>query len=95
MSPDQVPHGGEVIPPGERRGQHAAIFSKINSDPIYSPYINRASLERLWDRQDARKQLVKQHEAIWAAIRARDPEKAAQAAHEHLSYVETVLRDTR
>ncbi len=54
-----------------------------------------ASLERLWDRLDARKQLVEQHEAIWAAIRARDPEKAAQAAHEHLSYVETVLRDTR
>lgn len=54
-----------------------------------------ASIERLWDRAEACRKLNDQHEAIWLAIRARDPEKAMRAAREHLCYVETVLRSAR
>jgi len=54
-----------------------------------------ATIERLWEQPDAGKKLNDQHEAIWAAIRTRDPEKATQAAHEHLSYVEILLRRAR
>ncbi len=54
-----------------------------------------ASIERLWDRSEARKMRNDQHEAISAAIRTRDPDKAMRAAREHLSYVQTVLQRTR
>lgn len=54
-----------------------------------------ASVERLWDRADTGKKLNDQHEAIWTAIKAHNPEKARLAAHEHLSYVETLLRRMR
>lgn len=51
------------------------------------------SLERLYTRESSYVMVHAQHQAILNAILERNPEAARQAAHVHLSFVETTLRD--
>ncbi len=51
------------------------------------------SLERLYTREGSYEVIHSQHQAILSAVLARDPEAARQAAHIHLSYVETTLQE--
>lgn len=51
------------------------------------------SLERLYTREGSYEVIHSQHGTILKAVLARDPDAARQAAHVHLSYVETTLRD--
>lgn len=51
------------------------------------------SLERLYTRESSYVMVHAQHQAILKAILERNPEAARQAAHVHLSFVETTLRD--
>ena len=50
------------------------------------------SLERLYTREGSYEVIHSQHQAILQAVLARDPAAARQAAHVHLSYVETTLQ---
>ncbi|TVR57397.1 MAG: FCD domain-containing protein [Candidatus Competibacteraceae bacterium] len=51
------------------------------------------SLERLYTRESSYVMVHAQHQAILNAIMERNPEAARQAAHVHLAFVETTLRD--
>jgi len=51
------------------------------------------SLERLYTRESSYMIVHSQHQAILKAILDRDPEAARQAAHIHLAFVETTLRE--
>ena len=51
------------------------------------------SLERLYTRESSYVIVHSQHRAILNAILDRDPEAARQAAHIHLTFVETTLRE--
>ena len=51
------------------------------------------SLERLYTRESSYVIVHSQHQAILKAILDRDPEAARQAAHIHLAFVETTLRE--
>ncbi|MCB1780556.1 MAG: GntR family transcriptional regulator [Candidatus Competibacteraceae bacterium] len=55
-------------------------------------HINR-SLERLYTREDNYVIIHSQHQAVLEAVLKRDPEAARQAAHVHLAFVETTLRE--
>lgn len=47
--------------------------------------------EAVFDRNSSRRALLEQHEAINAAIQARDPDAARMAVEHHLDYVERAL----
>ncbi|MDG4598234.1 MAG: GntR family transcriptional regulator [Candidatus Contendobacter sp.] len=51
------------------------------------------SLERLYTRESSYSVIHAQHQAILKGVLERDPDAARQAAHVHLSFVETTLRD--
>jgi len=51
------------------------------------------SLERLYTRESSYVIVHSQHEAILQAVLERNPETARQAAHVHLAFVETTLRE--
>jgi GntR family transcriptional repressor for pyruvate dehydrogenase complex len=51
------------------------------------------SLERLYTRESSYAVIHAQHQAILKGVLERDPDAARQAAHVHLSFVETTLRD--
>jgi GntR family transcriptional repressor for pyruvate dehydrogenase complex len=51
------------------------------------------SLERLYTRESSYTLVHSQHQAILKAVLERDPEAARQAAHVHLTFVETTLRE--
>lgn len=51
------------------------------------------SLERLYTRESSYGIVHSQHQVILKAILERDPDAARQAAHVHLAFVETTLRD--
>lgn len=51
------------------------------------------SLERLYTRESSYAVIHAQHQAILQGVLERDPDAARQAAHVHLSFVETTLRD--
>lgn len=51
------------------------------------------SLERLYTRESSYLIVHSQHQAILNAILERDPDAARQAAHVHLAFVETTLRE--
>jgi GntR family transcriptional repressor for pyruvate dehydrogenase complex len=51
------------------------------------------NLEHLQARPQRWGQLRAQHQAIWQAIRLRDPEQAAQAARDHISFVQQSMED--
>ncbi|WP_334312377.1 FCD domain-containing protein [Marinobacter sp. SS21] len=58
------------------------------------------NLDQLFERDNSRSQLLKQHQALMDAILAGDAERAQQMSHEHLVYVEEGLlelskRETR
>lgn len=48
---------------------------------------------QLYNRQGARDILLRQHRAVYDAIIAGDPEAARQAARDHMSYVQDVMRE--
>lgn len=47
-----------------------------------------SSLETLYTREQSRKEIPRQHQALLEAILAGDPEEARQAVHAHLAFVE-------
>ncbi len=51
------------------------------------------SLERLYTRESSYARVHSQHQAILNAVLERDPETARQAAHVHLAFVESTLRE--
>lgn len=51
------------------------------------------SLERLYTREGSYIIVHSQHQAILKAVLERDPDAARQAAHVHLTFVETTLRE--
>lgn len=51
------------------------------------------SLERLYTRESSYAMVHSHHQAILKAVLERNPEAARQAAHIHLAFVETTLRD--
>jgi GntR family transcriptional repressor for pyruvate dehydrogenase complex len=54
--------------------------------------INTASRRRTNRLPEVRRQTLKDHRAIVAALKAHDPERAARAMHAHLDHVETKLK---
>jgi len=56
--------------------------------------INTASRRRTNALPEVRRQTLKDHRAIVAALRARDPEGAARAMRDHLNHVEAKLKKT-
>ena len=51
-----------------------------------------ASLEKLYSRAGHHSKVREQHEALYQAIMAQDPEAARDAAHAHLDFVATEVR---
>ncbi len=51
------------------------------------------SLERLYTRESSYTVIHAQHQAILQGVLERNPNAARQAAHVHLTFVETTLRD--
>ena len=68
------------------------IMRALSSDLRREVMQNRA---RMFTIPSVRELLCDQHRAIAAAILARDPEAAAQAAHEHLAYLRRATRGIR
>lgn len=52
-----------------------------------------SGLGRLRAHPEKREALMAQHARIHEAIKARDPEGARRAAHEHMAYIEAALRE--
>ncbi|WP_093309066.1 GntR family transcriptional regulator [Allopseudospirillum japonicum] len=50
-----------------------------------------ANLSNLFEKRESRPLLKAQHQALYDAIMNADPERAQQAAHEHLAFVEDSL----
>ena len=67
----------------DRVGERDAEFSTVSSLPI----------ERLYTREGSYALVHSQHQAILNAVLERDPEAARQAAHVHLAFVESTLRE--
>jgi GntR family transcriptional repressor for pyruvate dehydrogenase complex len=49
------------------------------------------NLKNIYPRSDYREKIHSQHKVLMDAILEGDPEKARQAAHHHLAYVEEAL----
>ncbi len=69
------------------RNQILTLFMSTIND------LNIASRKRTGDDPDVRSQTLSDHRAIVAALKARDPEKAAQAMLAHLDHVERKLKE--
>ena len=50
-----------------------------------------ANLESIYPKRDTRKRIHDQHRILLDAIVAEDPEKARNAAHDHLAFVEEAI----
>jgi GntR family transcriptional repressor for pyruvate dehydrogenase complex len=68
------------------RNQLLALFMKSIND------LNIASRRRTGELADVRKMTQKDHRAILAALKARDPQAAAGAMRDHLDHVEKRLK---
>ena len=80
---------------------HNAVFNHLTSSLLRVMRDNiRLNLSVLMRIPSARDQLRDQHRAVWAAILARNPEAARNAAETHIDYVrlrlsETLRKETR